>query len=156
MAILAGNEVRVDDAPLVFIGGAPSAEVFHVRISDQVVLFAVASMSAGLDYAVASKADVISISMGGIPSNAWAEAVNRAYENGTAIVAAAGNCFATPVLGFLSTPSRTVYPAAFSRVLSVPGATASFRSYRCLPLARRTVAVELEACFHAWQHGTSR
>lgn len=134
MAILAGNRVRIGDGAPVDFGAAPSVEVFQVRIYDQVVLLGVASLSAGLHHAIDSGADVVSISMGGVPSNAWAEAVNRAYENGTVVVAASGNCLAVPILGWVSTPSRTVYPAAFPRVLSVPGATASSRSYRWLPL----------------------
>ena len=134
MAILAGHRVRIGNGPPADFGAAPSVEVFQVRIYDRVVLLAVASLSAGLHHAIDSGADVVSISMGGVPSNVWAEAVNRAYENGTAVVAASGNCLVVPLLGWVSTPSRTVYPAAFPRVLSVPGATASSRSYRWLPV----------------------
>ncbi len=134
LAILAGAPVRLNGGPPVLIGAAPDAEILQIRVCDEVVLFGVASLSSGLNRAVDLGADVVSISLGGAPSNAWADAVNRAYESGTAVVAASGNCLVTPFFGFLSTPARTVYPAAFSRVLSVPGATASNQSYRRMPL----------------------
>jgi hypothetical protein len=134
MAILAGNEISVDGSAASYLGGAPTTEVFEVAVANDVIVIAVASVAVGLSYAVDNGADVVSISMGGIPSNAWAEAVNRAYEHGTVIIAASGNCVVLPIFGIFRTPTRTVYPAAFSRVLSVPGITASNRSYRWLPM----------------------
>jgi len=72
---------------------------------------------------VSSKCDVVSISMGGIPSRAWATAVNRAYEAGVAIFAAAGNRFGP------SPPTSIVYPARFGRVVAVCGVTADGSPY---------------------------
>jgi hypothetical protein len=61
--------------------------------------------------------------MGGIPARSWAAAVNRAYEAGVAIFAAAGNRFGP------SPPLSTVYPARFNRVVAVCGVTADGTPY---------------------------
>jgi hypothetical protein len=119
LALLAGNRVQpagsgFDD----FLGGAPFAEIVPVRIADSVVHFRTSSMAAGIEYAVAAGCDVVSISMGGVPTRAWATAVNRAYEAGVAIFAAAGNRIG------LMPPAQIVYPARFDRVVAVCGVTA--------------------------------
>lgn len=106
-----------------FLGGAPYAEVVPVRIGTSVVHFYSSSMAQGLDYALAAGARVVTISMGGVPSKAWAEAVNRLYEAGIAVFAAAGN----NIGGFPTT--STVYPARFNRVTSVCGAAADHTPY---------------------------
>lgn len=86
-------------------------------------------MAAAIYYAAAPISDqsagcqVMSISAGGLPSAAWADAVNYAYDQGVSIVAATGDCFD----GF---PIRsTVWPARFERVIAVAGATAENRPY---------------------------
>jgi hypothetical protein len=62
--------------------------------------------------------------MGGVASRSWADAVNRAYDEGVTIVAAAGNNFG-------DLPTRyTVYPSRFSRVITVTGATANHTPFR--------------------------
>ena len=122
MSILAGNRFAqggFND----FLGGAPNAEIIPVRIGDSVVHFYSSSMAQGLDYALAVGAQVVSVSMGGVPSKAWAEAVNRAYEAGIAIFAAAGNNMG----GFPTT--STVYPARFNRVTAVCGAAGDRTPY---------------------------
>lgn len=134
LGILAGNQVNL---PGQFfhedLGGAPDAEIIEVKIDAgavaDVIHLATAAMASGIDYAVRHNADVISLSAGGAPSRAWADAVNNAYDSGTAIFAASGNCLTFPVFGFPISPYRTVYPAAFPRVLAVTGATATHRSY---------------------------
>ena len=60
-------------------------------------------------YASDIRCAVASLSMGGVPSKAWAEAIDDAYERGLCLVAAAGNR-----VGEL--PPRTmVYPARYDR-----------------------------------------
>ncbi len=120
IALLAGNRVK---PPLVprgfddFLGGAPFAEVVPIRIASSVIHFYTSAMAMGIDYAVDAGCHVVSISMGGVPSRAWARAVNRAYERGMTIVAAAGNNIA----GLPTT--ALVYPARFYRVIAACGAT---------------------------------
>ncbi len=124
MALLAGNRVRPPDSDFDDdLGGAPNADVVPVRIADSVVHFYTSAIANGLDYAVAIGADVVSMSMGGVPARSWAAAVNRAYEAGVAIFAAAGNRFGP------SPPLSTVYPARFNRVVAVCGATADKTPY---------------------------
>ena len=124
-AILAGGHVNQigshsfgDD-----LGGAPEAEVVHIRIANSVVHFRSSSMARGIQLAVESGCQVISVSMGGIPTRAWARAVNAAYEKGVVICAAAGNRIGQ------SPPKYIVYPARFERVIAVCGATAEHKPY---------------------------
>jgi hypothetical protein len=124
LALLAGNRVQI---PLTgfddLLGGAPHAEVVPVRIANSVIHFATSGMAAGINYAVDVGAAVVTLSMGGVPARAWATAVNRAYENGVAIFAAAGNRFGpTP-------PATIVWPARFNRVTAVCGATSDKTPY---------------------------
>jgi hypothetical protein len=107
----------------VYLGGAPGAEVLPLRVSDRVVLLRTSALARALDYAVEQLCDVVTMSMGGVPSRAWGEAVDKAYEAGICICAAAGNH-----VGF--TPPRTlVYPARYSRVIAVCGVMADGRPY---------------------------
>jgi hypothetical protein len=129
LGILAGGRVSHPESGFdEAIGGAPSAEVICLRISDSVVHLLPSTMATAIRYAVAQGCDVISLSHGGLPSRMLADAVNEAYERGTAIFAASGDFFVTPLFGW-STPRFTVYPAAFSRVASVCGVTADGQTY---------------------------
>ena len=65
--------------------------------------------------------DVVSMSMGGVASDAWADVVNRSYEAGLCLVTAAGNNFGRP--------KSIVFPARFRRVLAACGVMADFRPY---------------------------
>lgn len=63
------------------------------------------------------------MSHGGLPSRAWAKAVNDAYDRGVVIVAASGDCY-------LGLPTRNVvYPARFRRVLIGCGVTSAGGGY---------------------------
>ena len=63
------------------------------------------------------------MSMGGLASQAWADAVNALYERGIFIVTAAGNNFG-------NLPTRyIVYPARFNRVVAACGVMADGRPY---------------------------
>ena len=105
------------------IGGAPLATIVPVRIANSVVHLWTSTVAEGIDYAREIGADVLSMSMGGLPSQAWADAVNAAYEAGVVLVCAAGNSF-----GGLPT-SLIVYPARFRRVIAACGIMARGRPY---------------------------
>lgn len=129
LGMLAGNHIKstkyeFDD----YLGGAPDFEVVVYRISDSVIHFFPSIMAAAIKCAVAEGCDVISLSHGGLPSKMLTQAVNEAYENGTAIFAASGDFIEVPFLGYTSTQT-IVYPAAYDRVVAVCGATAAKRSY---------------------------
>ncbi|MBV8226510.1 MAG: S8 family serine peptidase [Verrucomicrobia bacterium] len=128
LGILAGG--NVDGAPL---GGAPFLDVIPIRVANSVVLFENSAIAKALDYVhglfanKATRAHVITMSMGGLASQAWAEAVNSLYELGVFIVTAAGNNFG-------NLPTRNiVYPARFRRVVAACGVMADGRPYADLP-----------------------
>jgi len=93
IGILAGGRVVRQDAsgkPVFddYLGGAPLAEIVPVRSANSVVHLFTSAMARSIAYA-AELADVddkgchvASISMGGLPSRAWAAAVNKAYDAG--------------------------------------------------------------------------
>ena len=118
IGILAGGTVSGLPGP---IGGAPKARVVPVRVANSVVQFSTGAVAQGIDYARLIGADVVSMSLGGVPSLAWADAVNAAYEAGVLLVCAAGNSFRG-----LPT-SLIVYPARFGRVLAACGVMAKGR-----------------------------
>ncbi len=125
-SILAGQSVpENNNRPM---GGAPEADVVPLRIANSVVLFFTSAVAAALNYAVQVKCDVISMSMGGLPSAAWNDAVNAAYEAGICIVAASGDCF-----GGLPT-HHVVYPARYHRTIAACGVMADGSPYFNLPI----------------------
>ena len=121
LSILAGGEVPGHGG--LRLGGAPEAAIVPLRIADSVVLFYSSAFARALEYAAANGCDVVSMSMGGLPSRTWREAVDRAYLAGVCIVAAAGN-------NVQGVPTRhLVYPARYSRVIAVCGAMANHDPY---------------------------
>ncbi|SNT22009.1 Subtilase family protein [Granulicella rosea] len=129
IAILAGNTVSLADGGQIYngdFGGAPDAEVVPVRVGPSVVHFYTAAVAQGLNWAIApandtaNRCDVVTLSHGGVPSAAWADAVNACYDAGIVVVAASGDNVSVVVP--LPTHS-TVYPSAFGRVITVTGAT---------------------------------
>lgn len=137
LALLAGNRVAVPATGFNdFLGGAPFAEVVPVRIADSVIHFQTGSMAAGLNYAADAGCQVVSVSMGGMPARSWAAAVNRCYEAGVAVFAAAGNRFGP------SPPWTIVWPARFGRVTAVCGVTADGTPYYKAELHR-----QMQGCF---------
>ena len=105
------------------IGGAPDAEVLPLRVADRVVLLRTSALARAFRYAADQHCDVVTLSMGGLPSQAWADAVDALYDRGVCICAAAGNH-----VGVL--PPRTiVYPARYARVIAVCGVMANGSPY---------------------------
>ena len=124
LSILAGN--LITDLGNIDMGGAPDADVVPLRIADSVVLLHTSNFARALGYAVDIGCDVLSMSMGGLPSNAWREVVDRAYMAGLCMVTAAGNNFA-------GLPTRNiVYPARYGRVICACGAMANGNPYAFL------------------------
>ncbi|HXE04397.1 MAG TPA: S8 family serine peptidase [Bryobacteraceae bacterium] len=123
--ILAGRQIS--EAGGKYLGGAPQADILPIRIADSVVLFFTSAFAKALQYAVQQNCDVISISMGGLPSGAWNDAVNAAYEAGICVVAASGDCFA-------GLPTHNVvYPARYLRAIAACGVMADGKPYYNLP-----------------------
>jgi Subtilase family len=116
------------------LGGAPFAEIVPVRVANRVVLFKNSAIAQAFDYVHslnatgANRVDIITMSMGGLASQAWAEAVNALYEQGVFIVTAAGNNFG-------NLPTRNiVFPARFGRVVAACGVMADGNPYADLEI----------------------
>lgn len=131
LSLLAGN--RLDGTSpnwpgfTDFVGGAPLAKILPVRIADWVVRLTTGTMVQGIDYARRKGAQVLSMSMGGLTSQALVDAVNLAYDDGVVMVTAAGN-------NFTLTPRSIVFPARYNRVLAACGVMADGRAYSGLSL----------------------
>ncbi|MDA8019015.1 MAG: S8 family serine peptidase [Thermoanaerobaculia bacterium] len=120
LSILAGS-FAPDGGPVM--GAAPEAEVVPIRVANTVVHLRTSVLARAFRYVIEAECDVVTLSMGGLPTRAWAEAVDEAYEAGVCICAAAGNH-----VGF--TPPRTmVFPARYPRVIGVAGIMADGRPY---------------------------
>jgi hypothetical protein len=121
IGILAGGQVAALNG--VVLGGAPEADVLPLRVANRVVLFYTSVLAQAFRYAVEQQCDVVTLSMGGLPSRAWNDAVNEAYEAGLCIAAASGNN-----LG--GAPTRhVVYPARYHRVIAACGVMANRMPY---------------------------
>lgn len=112
------------------LGGAPHARIIPIRIADSVVRFTNGTIVQGIEHALAHGAHVLSMSMGGVGSNALVDAINKAYEHGLVMVTAAGNNYSG-----VPSPKTTVFPARFKRVLAACGVMADGRAYAGLALA---------------------
>lgn len=126
LCILAGNKVSRPQYNFNdYVGAAPFAEIIPVRVSKTVILYKSSSFVKALAYIMEPNVhcDVVSMSMGGVASEAWADAVNLAYDKGITIVTAAGNN-----LGCKPT-THVVYPARFKRVIAVCGVTYAHTPY---------------------------
>jgi hypothetical protein len=118
-----------------FLGAVPQARVIPPRIATSVVLLETSTFVAAMEYLLSLEnqgihIDVVSMSMGGAGSAAWADVVNRAYEKGITLVTAAGNN--VPLLFGIRSPTSTVFPARFNRVVSVTGISAGLEPYATL------------------------
>jgi subtilisin family serine protease len=127
--ILAGNIYKTPDGKFNdFLGGAYFAEIIPCRISNSVVLFKASAFAKAIQYLIdlnnsGTRVHVISMSMGGVPSQLWADIINAAYDAGITIVTAAGN-------NFNGLPTRKlVYPARFNRVIAACGVTYDYAPY---------------------------
>ena len=136
LALLAGGEFEWTQNGYQFsdlLGGAPQARIVPVRVGNSVVQIKTSSVAAGVNHAAvlceseATRVHVLSMSMGGVASAAWADAVNKAYDAGIVLVTAAGNNISAGFFGF---PARSiVYPARFRRVIAACGVMADRRPY---------------------------
>ncbi|MCA8892561.1 MAG: S8/S53 family peptidase [Hyphomonas sp.] len=91
-------------------GVAPGADIYPVRAIRTVIRLAQWRVARAIDLAIEAGADIITMSLGGIWSWLLSDAVRRAEEKNILVLAAAGNCV-----------KWVVYPARFSRCLSVAG-----------------------------------
>lgn len=112
--ILSDRGAAVSNNAREFVSGAaPFASLIPIRTTESVVLFSMRGLRQGIDHAVIKGAQVISISLGGpLPSPALRQAIRRAVDAGTIVLAAAGNRV-----------RFVVFPAAFDEVIAVAAST---------------------------------
>ncbi len=134
LSILAGQPIP--GAAIPAPGGATDAEIVPIRVANSVVLFENSAIAQALDYVHklcsapggATWVDIVTMSMGGLASQAWADAVNALYDIGVFIVTAAGNNF-----GNLPT-HNLIFPARFRRVVAACGVMADSHPYANLDM----------------------
>ncbi|MBM7702133.1 S8 family peptidase [Metabacillus iocasae] len=112
------------------IGVAYDADIYGVKVLEENGSGSLSSIVEGIDWTIANDMDIINLSLGtSIGSTALKEAVDRAYQSGIVVVAAAGN--SGNILGLGDTVN---YPAKYDSAIAV-GATdqsdrrASFSSH---------------------------
>jgi len=140
LSVLAGGKVKFaasNNYPEYndYLGGAPLAEVFTYRVSPSVILLWPLHVGQGILSAVGNDADVISMSMGGVPSYFLRDAVNTAYDSGVPMFFAAADFvrLPIPIIPVEVPPHTMVYPARFTTATPVSGMTAKSRSYGLNP-----------------------
>lgn len=101
-----------------YMGGAPSAVVVPMRVSECLNSYRPSALATALALAVTQHLEIASISVYSLPSCAVRDAVNLAYENGVVMIASSGEYRSTGLLGPFST-TMAGYPAHFSRVMAV-------------------------------------
>ena len=125
LALLAGRDPgNQPDQVTGPLGGAPGCRVLPIRVGDSVIRLRTSTLVKGFDYALAQHADVLSMSMGGITSDALAQVVNDCYEAGMVLVTAAGN-----FVEGVPSPRSIVYPARHRRVIAATGVMANGAAY---------------------------
>ena len=131
LGILAGKKVNLNPKVPVHeeVGGAPFAEIIPLRIAKSVILWKNSAFYEALMYLVdltlnGTPVHVLTMSMGGLASKSWADAVNAAYDAGIFMVTAAGNNMGR------KSPTHLVYPSRFNRVLAACGVTYDDKPYK--------------------------
>lgn len=106
--------VVVSGPALVVLGSAPRANHMPIRAVESVVRITQVSVAQAVDWAVANAAQVMTMSLGGIPSFELDRALHRAVAADLVVLAAAGNCV------------RTVgWPARYDDCIAVAGTDSS-------------------------------
>ncbi|MGJ7518039.1 S8 family serine peptidase [Pseudomonas baetica] len=130
LSILAGNPLPGMNR----LGAAPFVKVVPIRVANRVELFYNSAIVNALRYVrdlcknPDTAVQVVTMSLGGLPSQLWAEEVNALYEEGVVLVTAAGNNFGN------APTHNIVYPARFNRVIAACGVMANHKPYADLPV----------------------
>jgi hypothetical protein len=143
LGILAGDKVKMESSDGIFndyLGAAYFADVICCRVASSVILMKNSAFSEAINYLTkltlsGTPIHVVSMSMGGAPSKAWADAVNNAYDAGITMVTAAGNNFN----GIPTT--HVIFPARFQRVIAACGVTYDFKPYASKKIG------EMQGCY---------
>ncbi|MGH8918703.1 MAG: S8 family peptidase, partial [Actinomycetes bacterium] len=91
-------------------GTAPRAQHMAIRAIESVIRITQVTVASAIDWAVEHGAQVITMSLGGIPSFSLNRALRRAVQADVIVLAAAGNCVGT-----------VVWPARYDECIAVAG-----------------------------------
>jgi V8-like Glu-specific endopeptidase len=94
----------------IVTGTAPKAKILPVRSIRSVIRLSQRTVAQGVDYARRQRVQVITMSLGGLPSFALQAAIKRAVKDNIIVLAAAGNCAKT-----------VTFPARFDACIAVAG-----------------------------------
>lgn len=98
------------------VGIAPNAQIYSVKVLDKLGDGTTSTMMAGVEWAIKNKMDIINISITSpYEDNYLRRMIQRAYDSGILVVAAAGN-EGKPLTG---ESSSVQYPAKFPEVVAV-------------------------------------
>jgi serine protease len=106
--------VVVSPSTMVVVGSAPNARHMPIRAIESVVRVTQVTVAKSIDWAVEHGANVITMSLGGIPSFSLHRALRRAVAADVIVLAAAGNCV-----------RWVVWPARYDECIAVAGTNAS-------------------------------
>lgn len=106
--------VVVSPSSMVVVGSAPNARHMPIRAIESVVRVTQVTVARSIDWAVEHGANVITMSLGGIPSFSLHRALRRAVAADVIVLAAAGNCV-----------RMVVWPARYDDCIAVAGTNAS-------------------------------
>lgn len=128
----AGIAAAVGGNGIGITGANPNALILPIKVMNDDGTGDIATIVRGIDYAVASGANILSMSLGGSNSIAEYQALSKAYAAYIPIVAAAGNDRKS--IYDIRYPSGLVFPAAYDIVLGVmasgqSGQRASYSNY---------------------------
>jgi serine protease len=100
-------------------GSAPKAKHMPIRAIESVVVLSQVAVAESIDFAVANGAQVITLSLGGIPSFSLYRSLTRAVEADVIVLAAAGNCV-----------GLVVWPARYEDCIAVAGINVHDKPWR--------------------------
>lgn len=130
LSILAGKPLSA----MKRLGAAPFVRVVPIRVANRVELFYNSAIVKALRYVrelcrhPETAVQVVTMSMGGLASQLWAEEVNALYDEGVLLVTAAGNNFGN------APTHHIVFPARFNRVIAACGVMEDHQPYADLPI----------------------
>ena len=125
LGILAGGKIDpnlTEGVDIGYVGAIPFAEIVPMRTSDTVIILDNENFIEAIEYAIETKCEVVTMSMGGKPSRKMARVVDKAYEHGITIVTAAGNNITGGSLKVKLGPKTLIFPSKFPRVIAACGA----------------------------------
>lgn len=103
----------------MIMGSAPAAHLYPIRCIKSVAVFKAEPVARAIEKALEIRAQVITMSLGGVPSRAVRAALRKAVAAGVIVVAAAGNCV-----------RLVVWPARYPECIAVGGCNSDEKPWK--------------------------